>query len=348
MSSNHESPLLTPLSTQTEAALMAGESVLEAESEASVLTAPLIIEGELCGAFVVGSQRSTPFYPQQHASLEILVAQASATARQMRTMDQLRTALDRQKQIADALQRAFTPLGLPSVPGLSFDALYVPAEDDALVGGDWYDVFEHTGGIIEFTIGDVTGHGIDAAAHMQQLRQAIYIASQDTLDPAEVLARVNRGMTRLRTGIATAIVGFIDQRTSTIRYAIAGHPPPVLVKDGRAVMLPYGGLALGVESMIEYETITRRWQGDEALVLYTDGLIEAEHDAVLGEKLLLAAAAQTLGEVPGGEASAIYRNIIRRGATDDVAILIIRLHSSSDWRSSLEYEHRVSARVAFA
>ena len=173
----------TPVTIEVEEALMAGESVLSERMGGSTLTAPLLLDGELGGAFVAGNHRLATFFPQQHASLEILVAQASATMREQRTMEQLRTALARQRQIADALQQAFAPQALPEVPGLSFDALYAPAENDALVGGDWYDVFNHSDDIIGFTIGDVTGHGVEAAAHMQQVRQAIYIASQDTVDP---------------------------------------------------------------------------------------------------------------------------------------------------------------------
>ena len=102
-----------------------------------------------------------------------------------------KTALQRSQQVLQSLQSVFLPQHLPVVPGMQFDAAYLPSERDALVGGDWYDVARLPHNAIVFSIGDVAGHGLEASALSGRLRQTIYALSVSTRDPALVLEAVN-------------------------------------------------------------------------------------------------------------------------------------------------------------
>ena len=114
-------------------------------------------------------------------------AHARRARRARRVGPLLREQLRRKEQIVETLQQIYIPRAFPTVPGISFDAVYVPAEDDARVGGDWYDVFRLPDGRLAFSVGDVAGHGLHAAVTMGAIRQAIYVASLDSPDPAVVL-----------------------------------------------------------------------------------------------------------------------------------------------------------------
>ncbi len=101
-------------------------------------------------------------------------------------------ALERTKRVAETLQEAFLPRQLPQRADLRLDAIYVSAEKDALVGGDWYDAFELPDGKLGFSIGDVTGHGLEASIAVGKLRQAIFTLALRIDDPAEILVEVDR------------------------------------------------------------------------------------------------------------------------------------------------------------
>jgi len=306
----------------------------------TMLWVPIIFEDACWGALALGRTAATIVGEEERAIAEILAAQIAANVRARAALDQLQTAndalqqaqvrlrldLNRQREIANALQQAFIPKALPTVPDLSFDALYSPAEDDARVGGDWYDVFTLPSGLICFSVGDIAGHGLDAAVTMGLIRQALYASAIDARDPAEVLHKVNRIVDLQQTGLATAIVGFIDSTARTIVYANAGHPPPIVVRKDRAAYMPIGGIPLGVLPVIEPAMQRLEYDDRSAFVFYTDGLIEFTHDVLHGQKVLLAAVQSLIDQGDWRNAATVLRARTVEGERhrDDVAILVIR------------------------
>ena len=236
---------------------------------------------------------------------------------------------ERQRRIVEAFQQAFVPAPIASIEGLVLDAAYFPADEESRVGGDWYDVLELDDGAVFISIGDVTGHGLPAALSMAKLRQAIIAAALDERDPARVLARADRVFTLLDGVVATAAIAFVDRATRTLRYALAGHPPPVIADAASARFLPPGGIPLGVRphglhdpDELHAEELTLA-PGD-LCVFYTDGLIETHRAIVDDERVLLEAARRAAG----GELNAAGIRDVVIGATpmpDDVAILTVRL-----------------------
>lgn len=238
---------------------------------------------------------------------------------------------DTEHRLVTKLQEAFAPQRLPAISNIGFSATYLPAATNATVGGDWYDAFELPHGRIMFSIGDVVGHGIEAAVTMSRVRQAIVTAALQDSDPATVLARTNETLMLQDERFATAICGYIDPGTLQVTYATAGHPPAILVdKDGSAKLLQYDGVPLGVSAGSAYRTFTLQAQYDSLLVLYTDGLLEYGHDLIAGERRMLEVAKnialQRLTDSAGAIEDAIFKDC---APLDDVAILTIAFRDCS-------------------
>lgn len=238
----------------------------------------------------------------------------------------LHAAYQVEKRIADTIQDAILQRELPTLPSMRFSATYTPATEATKVGGDWYDAFELDAGRILFTIGDIAGHGIDAAVAMNRVRNSVLSAALYERDAASILARVNREIVRGGIGpMVTAVVGIADSNTCEFEYAAAGHPPPVLLEPGRAPrLLEFGSLPLGVDASAEYRTHRVQSEPGAMLVLYTDGAIEHSRDVLEGESLLLEAVAGVAESSQADPAAAIYRSIFDGNVVgDDVAILTV-------------------------
>ncbi len=239
----------------------------------------------------------------------------------MTDIDAQRREIERTKEVVDRLQDAFIRRELPQRDHVKFDAVYVPAEDTARVGGDWYDAFEFPDGTILFSIGDVAGHGLEAAVTMANIRQAILGASIDTDDPAQALAKVNRVLCLQRSIIASAIAGYI--RGDRVTYCSAGHPPSIYADANGARFLPHGGMALGVDSQPQLHTHELTVDRGTLLVLYTDGLTEARRNVDEDEQRLVEACSMAARNGMG--AADIYEAVLGKlRSPDDTAIMTIR------------------------
>jgi PAS domain S-box-containing protein len=243
--------------------------------------------------------------------------------------DQKRTE-QRSRRVASLLQEALLPERLPEFRSLTIDALYRPAESDALVGGDWYDAVDLGDGKLLVSCGDVTGHGLEAAATAFRVRQAIAFAGRERPDPSSILQRVNAVMVAENAPLATAVVAVVDAVRGYIDIALAGHPPPVVANpNGSGFALPADGLPLGVER--SFSAITRRvaLEEDAVVVFYTDGLTEFARDP-LGAEAALIIAAETVAAKAGVSAAAeAVRGFVMQDAEprDDIVVLLLQMSS---------------------
>ncbi|MEO6913086.1 MAG: SpoIIE family protein phosphatase [Candidatus Baltobacteraceae bacterium] len=237
----------------------------------------------------------------------------------------LAAAYDTEKRIADKLQEAFSQRTLPSLPALHFSATYTPATEETKVGGDWYDALELPDNRVLFAIGDVAGHGIDAAVTMSRARQALVASSMLESDPAALLTRVNAELFAQHAPMVTAVAGFANARTYEFTYSSAGHPPPILLEPGHPPrLLEFGSPPLGTAKETHFHSHRIQSVPGGMLVLYTDGAIEHSRDIFEGEKLLLDAVAMSAGRPENDPASFIHNTVFNgRAVGDDVAILTI-------------------------
>ncbi|MET9257474.1 SpoIIE family protein phosphatase [Streptomyces sp. NPDC003717] len=172
-----------------------------------------------------------------------------------------------------------TPL---STPDLQVAVRYRPAETEQLVGGDWYDVVRLPGGRVLLCVGDVAGHGIEAATSMVVLRNALRGLAVTGAGPGQLLSWLNMVAHHLTGGVtATAVCGLYDPERRTLRWARAGHLPPVLVRGAEAAPLPLvRGLLLGAVAETPYEEDEVQLAPEDTLLMYTDGLIERRDRSV--------------------------------------------------------------------
>jgi serine phosphatase RsbU (regulator of sigma subunit) len=241
----------------------------------------------------------------------------------------------RERHVAETLQRAFLNEGMPNTAKLQFSAMYQAAQDEAALGGDWYDAFQLRDRIV-VTIGDVAGKGVDAARLMVQLRQWVRMTAVVTLDPGEMLTLLNKALVNENRGdeLATAFIAVMDDSGTQLQYASAGHPPP-LVRDcgGNVFTLPLeSALPLGADPNARFVAQTRAVDDVSLLVLYTDGLTEVHRDPVAGEQALADLLGR--GEVlsSANPARFILRLVSRQDARDDVAVLVVRFDGNrANW-----------------
>jgi serine phosphatase RsbU (regulator of sigma subunit) len=236
---------------------------------------------------------------------------------------------EEERRVSEILQSALTPGRLPTIEGITLCAKYVPATRDRQIGGDWYEAVPLGRGRTLLIIGDVAGHGLEAAATMNRVRQAILAAALADSDPARMLQAANTSLSDGLSTIVTAACCIFDPATMTLLYSTAGHPPPVVVPAAeRAYVLPNGGPPLGVTSELKLQSLRYPLDAGALLVLYTDGLIEERRDVLWSERSLLAAAEQSAAS--HDPAHEIFRTLLADGrARDDVAIVTMRVGRSA-------------------
>jgi sigma-B regulation protein RsbU (phosphoserine phosphatase) len=289
----------------------------------SSLSLPLRVGGQTIGVVTLidtsgkhaYTEQDIPFFGDLAARSSMAIGNAQAYVREHR--------------IATRLQRAMLPERLPQVEGIRLDAAYLPSDEKLLIGGDWYDAFELPGERLAISIGDVAGHGLEAAITMSQLRHALRVAALELDEPGQILTAANRALALSEElKLATAIFAVIDRRTLQMHYANAGHPPPAFVdKSGTAKRFSFGELPLGIDRDGEYQTHTVTLEPGMLGVFYTDGLIENQRDVQRGIALLHEAILAER-DVPAVRlARRIVGRVLSSSNTDDIAILTVEIDS---------------------
>jgi serine phosphatase RsbU (regulator of sigma subunit) len=235
-----------------------------------------------------------------------------------------------QKQFADTMQRSLLPQSVPELQGLELGAAY-ESSARVEVGGDVYDFMELPDGRLAVALGDVTGHGIEAAADMAMAKFVFRSLAREHVDPSDFLQSANDVVVgEIAPGkFITMIYVVIDPRTGDVEVAGAGHPPPRIVDSGGEVTsLDARGLVLGVELGQEYEDVHGQLERGDAVVLYTDGVIEARREGELyGHERLDRALAEHVALAPAELAQAVLddcRSFARGELTDDCAVVVVR------------------------
>ena len=247
------------------------------------------------------------------------------------TRDQLADSEQRaaeEHQLALRLQRAIMPQDEPPVEAAGVDVAvrYRPAEPGHLVAGDWYDALLLPDKHLLLVVGDITGHGIDAVTGMIAARNALRGLAATAAGPAELLRHLNYAACHLTEGIAgTVVCGRYDPDTRVLRWARAGHLPPILVRDGVATMLPLpDGVLLGLDPDAEYEEAELPMRGGDTLLLFTDGLIERRSRSISDALRELTAAAAPAGPDAAAHADRILSSALS-DTGDDACLVAVRI-----------------------
>ncbi|WP_328999495.1 SpoIIE family protein phosphatase [Kribbella sp. NBC_00709] len=259
----------------------------------------------------------------------------------------------REHQIAETLQRSLLPDRRPDIPGVAVAARYVPATADLHVGGDWYDVIQLRGGLIGLVIGDVAGHGLQAAAAMTQLRTAVRAYAVHDPSPEAVMNGLHVLVRELPMAeMVTLLYVLYDPDTGTARFANAGHPPALLIDNGDTRYLD-GGLAppLGVLAHRDHAEVTHQLRPGATLLLYTDGLVEKRTQSIQdGLDRLLAEASDLGGSDIDALCDHLLSTLTENGkVADDIALIALQplvlagrplsLHVPADARMLFQVRH---------
>lgn len=249
-------------------------------------------------------------------------------------MDQAQNSA-RERRLTQLLQEAVLPAQLPVIKGAALSSVYSPAAIDAKVGGDWYDAFRLDEHRVLLTIGDVTGHGVEASVIMNKLRHTLNVVAMYEDDPAMILDAAETVLIqRFPNGLATAFVGIYDERDHSIVYANAGHPPPIVrSKDGSLRELDGGrGLPIGVRLTFDRSASSSAILGQVSLLaLYTDGLIEASRDTIEGSRRLEECLKSDTLPYVHNAAAFVKAGCIDGPVPDDVAILVLMFDDVVRW-----------------
>lgn len=304
-------------------------SVLRNEDHS--FSSKLVAEDAKIQAFLNNAASKSEFHRQEllrrilFASIALVIAVASIVVvsfmlheRSVQRQFLLSREIEEEHRITEMLQRSLTPHMLPQTAGLALHAVYVPAAIEHYVGGDWFEAIELSEGRLLCIIGDVAGHGLDAAVIMNQARRSLLAAAVIEDEPARILERANRLFIQIQTRMVTCV---IDSRNMTMTYSAAGHPPPVVAMPNQPpFLLPTGAPPLGLFADLECSSSTHVLQKGTCIFLFTDGLIEEDRDLIGGEERILQAV--KLAALAPDPASALYQHVIGdKKPKDDVAVL---------------------------
>jgi PAS domain S-box-containing protein len=306
------------------------------------LGVPLVRHGETSGLIAVGD-RPGGYGLEQQQKLEALapvVVQAFDRKRgeaAMRESEEKYRALAvenerlyrQQLDIAETLQLAL--IDVPARIGrVRLGHLYRSATESAWVGGDFYDVFEVGDGRIALLIGDVSGHGIEAARTATLVKDVVHAFAHQSLQSHEVLAWTNQVLLEEGTpGFVSLFLGILDAEDGSLRYSSAGHPEPMLRRaTGGVTRLDSRSSPLGVFADATWRSREAGLEPGDLLLLYTDGVTEARRDGELfGEQRLADLVLQAEGPVeqlPQRVLEAVLAFSAGR-LKDDVAVLGLAL-----------------------
>ena len=285
----------------------------------SAIIAPLMVRGQTFGAISFVWAESGRTYSEEDQRLALELARLAATA-----IDNARL-YRRERSIAETLQRSLLRKHLPEFPGMAIASRYLPARQEAEVGGDWYDALALPDGQVGLVMGDVAGRGIQAAAVMGELQNAVRAYAMEGHAPAVILERVTR-LLDIRE-MATVLYLAFDPPTWTVRYANAGHLPPLVISpDGKAALLLEGGSPpIGGAGEVSFKEERVAIAPGSTIVLYTDGLIEVRGEALDEglERLVRAASGH-----PPDQPEALLDHLVStllggEASADDVALLAL-------------------------
>ncbi|MFF3876468.1 SpoIIE family protein phosphatase [Streptomyces sp. NPDC001978] len=299
----------------------------------SLMVVPIRARRSVLGLALFGrSEEQTPFQED-----DLLLAEELVTRAALSLDNALQYARERTATLT--LQRDLLPHHVRGGAAVEVASRYVPADMDHGVGGDWFDLIELSGARVALVVGDVVGHGINAAATMGRLRTAVRTLADLDLPPDELLAHLDDTVRRLNdedadpsdevpaVAGATCLYAVYDPITRRCTMARAGHPPPLIIDaQGQVTIpdLPAGaplGLGLG---LVPFESAELELPEGSLLALYSDGLVESrDNDIDVGLHRLGAALAQ-----PGSSLKDLCSRAIETLPTqepaDDVTLLLAR------------------------
>jgi phosphoserine phosphatase RsbU/P len=301
------------------------------EGIVSMLSVGMRYKGNAIGVLRVYTDKERTFTPLQIDLMKAIAAQAAAAIENARLLAESiqAHALERQVQMAAQVQQRMIPHTPPAIPGIDLAAVYIPSQD---LGGDFYDFIPLPYNNLGLVVADVSGKGIPASLTMAAVRAALRAQVDNVYYLYEVVRRVNFMVYRdSNVGeFVTLFYGVLDGRNRRFTYCNAGHPPGMILREGKIIELASDNMVLGVNPEEKYTQSLVDLRVGDVLLLYTDGLTDAMNfqKQTFGRQRLIEAFLQG-----GATADAVAQNIVwsmRRFAgltsrTDDVTMIVAKI-----------------------
>ncbi|MFZ0078873.1 MAG: SpoIIE family protein phosphatase [Trebonia sp.] len=301
------------------------DAIEDTGDERSWVGLPLLAAGAPLGALRFSFNRPRRITEEERVFLEALAGQCALAVERAEMYE-------REHNAAVTLQRSLLPDKLPDVPGLALDARYLPVTRNMEIGGDWYDVFWLPDRRLAVTVGDVMGKGLQAAAGMGRVRNALRALALTDPRPAAVLSGLDRlfSATELEEQVTTVSYLVIDPETGEGQAGNAGHLPTLLLTPGALPVLDQAeaGTPLGWPSPRRQHAF--RLPPGSTAVFYSDGLVENRVrglDAGLDELVSIAAGApEDLQDAPGRLLQYLLDHMLAgHEQDDDVTVLVMHV-----------------------
>ena len=301
------------------------DAIEDTGDERSWVGLPLLAAGAPLGALRFSFNRPRRITEEERVFLEALAGQCALAVERAEMYE-------REHNAAVTLQRSLLPDKLPDVPGLALDARYLPVTRNMEIGGDWYDVFRLPDRRLAVTVGDVMGKGLQAAAGMGRVRNALRALALTDPRPAAVLSGLDRlfSATELEEQVTTVSYLVIDPETGEGQAGNAGHLPTLLLTPGALPVLDQAeaGTPLGWPSPRKQHAF--RLPPGSTAVFYSDGLVENRVrglDAGLDELVSIAAGApEDLQDAPGRLLQYLLDHMLAgHEQDDDVTVLVMHV-----------------------
>lgn len=297
----------------------------------SAVCAPLVVGDAVLGVLYLDFIGITGAVGESDVRLVAQIARfAAVTLERTRLREEAlaKAKIDEELRTAYAIQSRLLPLTLPTIEGYAFAGTNRPCKT---VSGDYYDVVVRPDGRIYFMIADVSGKGITAALVMSSVATAFNIFTRSDPSPADLLREINATLApkTAPTKFVTTVAAVLDPARGTVEFANAGHVPPLLVSRGGVRKLDQTDLVVGLFPTAKYRNQSVALESGDTLVLFTDGVTEAENADE--DQLGLAPVAEILGTMHGAPATKILQTIDERVHTfvgdvpagDDVTMLAL-------------------------
>ena len=297
----------------------------------SMLSVGMRYKGRAIGVLRVYTDREQAFSPLKIDLLKAVASQAAAAIENARLLAETMAAqaLEKQVQMAAEVQQRMIPHTPPKVPGVDLAAVYVPCFE---LGGDFYDFIPLQGDNTGLAIADVAGKGVPASLSMAAVRAALRAQVDNVYYLYEVLQRINLMVCRDTTPgeFVTLFYGVLDARNKRFTYCNAGHPPGLILREGKVIELGSENMVLGVDPAQEYKQSIAELKGKDILLLYTDGLTDAMNfkQETFGRQRLLEAfktGGQTAEEVSQHILWELRKFVGLGKRTDDVTMIVARV-----------------------
>lgn len=317
------------------------DQVIKDQGVKSLLSVPLITRDKVVGMTRIDEKQIREFTDEEVGVMEAMASRAAQAIDNIKLYDaltqsknELKEALERERQFSQLLQRALLP-EKPSINhGYSVAVEYIPYYMGREIGGDFYDVFEISDNKAGIVIGDVSGKGLEAASLAAATRNTIHALVHETASAGKALARANsilcRRQATFETQFVTVFVVVIDLKTGEFNYASAGHPPAATYRTegGVQFLKPDFQPPVCLISEVVYPESEDRLGPGDALILFTDGIAEARKGTNLFDLEGIAAGLQEHGhraaEDVAGELVTAASDWAEGHLSDDAAVVVVK------------------------